>query len=427
MKEVLVTVTRNRGHASESRGLSSQADCRGSGTGETDPAHPRSALSRTGDRGGTEAQCSKVRQIKKQFYVEQSPAHQQTNWVLVLYDPFYEWSFSTGTVLSTGIHNNSVTVCRNLVNPITACAVRSFVHFHNHIHPRSQRNKWFKVFLGTLWRHAQNLGTYITFTNYFMLSHQHTHSHLYCLWKCVRGLWRLREDEWSQHFTVQAPITDRGTAKRRVSQPGWVCHFQTLLDNKFLCVERSCASVTEQTTSKTCSSRPEQNPPTVLTFVKFVETVFYFHIEPSHGRQTSHGPHPHTSSWPTQQLKKGEKQPKAPKIQGKDSWKVPLAVRERGRRRRRRMFRSDLKQLFLCGALKMDPCSFPLHPATLLMLPILCFQRDKHLLLPPREKENQFHLAISQSRWNRTQPCKYGFYFCKDVDENKASVECFSF
>ena len=60
--------------------------------------------------------------------------------------------------------------------------------------------------------------------------------------------------------------------------------------------------------------------------------------------------------------------------------------REEGEREMRRLiFGCDLKQLFLCGALKMDPRSFPLHPATLFMLPLYCLQRDRDLLLPRRE------------------------------------------
>lgn len=71
--------------------------------------------------------------------------------------------------------------------------------------------------------------------------------------------------------------------------------------------------------------------------------------------------------------------------------------REREREMRRLIFGCDLKQLFLCGALKMDPRSFPLHPATLFMLPVYCLQRDRDLLLPWREKDNQFDLAINHS------------------------------
>lgn len=40
----------------------------------------------------------------------------------------------------------------------------------------------------------------------------------------------------------------------------------------------------------------------------------------------------------------------------------------------------DLKQLFLCGTLKMDPCSFPLHLASLFMLPVYSLQWDRDLL-----------------------------------------------
>lgn len=89
----------------------------------------------------------------------------------------------------------------------------------------------------------------------------------------------------------------------------------------------------------------------------------------------------------------------------KDSWvECQMCEREtekeRGRERemRRLIFGCDLKQLFLCGALKMDPRSFPLHPATLFMLPVYCLQRDRDLLLPWREKENQFDLVINPRR-----------------------------
>lgn len=57
---------------------------------------------------------------------------------------------------------------------------------------------------------------------------------------------------------------------------------------------------------------------------------------------------------------------------------------------RRLIFGCDLKQLFLCGALKMDPRSFPSHPATPFMLPVYRLQRDGELLFPgEREKETE--------------------------------------
>lgn len=69
---------------------------------------------------------------------------------------------------------------------------------------------------------------------------------------------------------------------------------------------------------------------------------------------------------------------------------------EKEREIRRLIFGCDLKQLFLCGALKMDPHSFPFHPAALFMLPVYCLQRDRELPLPWRDREkNQFDLVIN--------------------------------
>ncbi len=91
---------------------------------------------------------------------------------------------------------------------------------------------------------------------------------------------------------------------------------------------------------------------------------------------------------------------------------------------RRLIFGCDLKQLFLCGALKMDPRSFPLHPATLFMLPVYCLQRDRDLLLPWREKENQSDLAINHcgEEYCFTKECRhvsvsFHFYFAKTLTE----------
>lgn len=91
---------------------------------------------------------------------------------------------------------------------------------------------------------------------------------------------------------------------------------------------------------------------------------------------------------------------------------------------RRLIFGCDLKQLFLCGALKMDPRSFPLHPATLFMLPVYCLQRDRGLLLPWGEKENQFDLAINHSgkEYCFAKECShvsvsFYFYFAKTLTE----------
>lgn len=69
-----------------------------------------------------------------------------------------------------------------------------------------------------------------------------------------------------------------------------------------------------------------------------------------------------------------------------------VRMERRGEREMRRLiFGCDLKQLFLCGALKMDPRSFPSRPATLFMLPVCRLQRAGEPLLPRREKENQCH------------------------------------
>lgn len=94
------------------------------------------------------------------------------------------------------------------------------------------------------------------------------------------------------------------------------------------------------------------------------------------------------------------------------------------REMRRLIFGCDLKQLFLCGALKMDPRSFPLHPATLFMLPVYCLQRDRDLLLPRREKENQSDLAINHCGEEHcfTKECRhvsisFYFYFAKTLTE----------
>lgn len=70
------------------------------------------------------------------------------------------------------------------------------------------------------------------------------------------------------------------------------------------------------------------------------------------------------------------------------------------REMRRLIFGCDLKQLFLCGALKMDPRSFPSRPATLFMLPVYRLRRAGEPLLPRREKENQCH------RRNQSPPPK---------------------
>lgn len=124
----------------------------------------------------------------------------------------------------------------------------------------------------------------------------------------------------------------------------------------------------------------------------------------------------------------------------KDSRRSVKCARERdrewGRERemRRLIFGCDLKQLFLCGALKMDPRSFPSHPATLFMLPVYCLQRDRELLLPRREKENQCHCRNQSPQWRivvykRMQSCKclLLLLFCKDLGTNGSSCtwNCF--
>lgn len=103
--------------------------------------------------------------------------------------------------------------------------------------------------------------------------------------------------------------------------------------------------------------------------------------------------------------------------------------KERGRERemRRLIFGCDLKQLFLCGALKMDPRSFPFHPAALFMLPVYCLQRDRELLLPWREKENQFDLAINHRGEEKcfTKACShvsFCFYFAKALAQTGGAL-----
>lgn len=102
-----------------------------------------------------------------------------------------------------------------------------------------------------------------------------------------------------------------------------------------------------------------------------------------------------------------------------------MGKREEGEREMRRLiFGCDLKQLFLCGALKMDPRSFPLHPATLFVLPVYRLQRDGDLLLPRREEENQFDLAINHcgeeycftEEYHRVS-ASFCFYFAKPLTE----------
>lgn len=65
------------------------------------------------------------------------------------------------------------------------------------------------------------------------------------------------------------------------------------------------------------------------------------------------------------------------------------AVCERRRERRRLIFGCDLKQLFLCGALKMDPRSFPIRPAAPFMLPVYRLQRDESVSPPETETERE--------------------------------------
>lgn len=85
------------------------------------------------------------------------------------------------------------------------------------------------------------------------------------------------------------------------------------------------------------------------------------------------------------------------------------------------IFGCDLKQLFLCGALKMDPRSFPLHPAALFMLPVYCLQRDRHLLLPWRDRENQLYLVINHFAYRRVSVSFY-FYFAKTLTETGGAL-----
>lgn len=77
----------------------------------------------------------------------------------------------------------------------------------------------------------------------------------------------------------------------------------------------------------------------------------------------------------------------------------------RGRRvggMRRLICGCDLKQLFLCGALKMDPRSFPSRPAALFMLPVSVFrgpQRRRATPFPGREgKSMPAPLSITSAK-----------------------------
>ena len=62
-------------------------------------------------------------------------------------------------------------------------------------------------------------------------------------------------------------------------------------------------------------------------------------------------------------------------------------MREREREIKRLIFGCDLKQLFLCSALKMDPRSFPLHPATLFMLPVDSSEGQRPTSFPGERKK----------------------------------------
>lgn len=87
----------------------------------------------------------------------------------------------------------------------------------------------------------------------------------------------------------------------------------------------------------------------------------------------------------------------------KISLKKPM---ERGKRRKRGVRRVtvpfDLKQLFLCGALKMDPCSFSLHLATLFMLPVNGLWWNGDLLLS-KERERK-------SIWSAEKHCRFTWF-----------------
>lgn len=79
---------------------------------------------------------------------------------------------------------------------------------------------------------------------------------------------------------------------------------------------------------------------------------------------------------------------------------------------RRLIFGCDLKQLFLRGALKMDPRSFPSHPAAPFMLPVCGLQRDEGCSSPEREREREINLTyrsitvLRKVFCKRTLPCK---------------------
>lgn len=85
--------------------------------------------------------------------------------------------------------------------------------------------------------------------------------------------------------------------------------------------------------------------------------------------------------------------------------------RRGGRRGKRGLVVScDLKQLFLCGTLKMDPRSFPLRLASLFMLPVYSLQWDRDLLPTGERKEisltEHWITAVSKLFYKRVQRCK---------------------
>lgn len=94
---------------------------------------------------------------------------------------------------------------------------------------------------------------------------------------------------------------------------------------------------------------------------------------------------------------------------------------------RRLIFGCDLKQLFLCGALKMDPRSFPFHPAAPFMLPVYCLQRDESCSSPERERkrENQSDLAINHGAEEKSftkECCHVSVSFCFCVAKTLAQT-----
>ena len=85
------------------------------------------------------------------------------------------------------------------------------------------------------------------------------------------------------------------------------------------------------------------------------------------------------------------------------------------------IFGCDLKQLFLHDALKMDPPSFPLYPASLFMLPLYRLQWYTDLLLCQRRRENRLQPAINHFHYE-----VQGQHYCRQEARPSAcnSLQC---